>query len=440
MKNNRTTSVIILTGLPFRKHGNQSLIRFANMFLNRGIKVTMFSAGSDAKGEHAITDLLFSIYKINSIQIASTKLLNKVSSKIQNSQKDSENYFSQVNSEDIIPPYGNYSFSTLLNKWIKFYFHLVDNFSLYVYLYLKHTKKIRKADTIIGYESNYTLCAKLISLTFKKKYINKFQGTILKATNRNRIQALKFFPHNFFSINKSDLCLMVNDGTDGKYYAKSRGCKNIFFEPHGVFSYKHSKNYKNSINKFKKENKFILFNNASTSTWKRTDRIIRSIAQIDPQVLKNIVVITTYHAHNRNDLINFAKSKKLERNILFMDKTDSIESNYILQNSDVAIMTNDFSNLGNPILEAIYYKVPVISIDDGSLDGFLANNVDSILVKLNHSFDKNLALAIEKLYKDRNFYNRLKKNLNRENPVKELSIQQNREFKVIQKLLNKCSN
>lgn len=434
MKNQKT--VIIITGLPFRKQGNQSLARFVNMFLRRNIKIIMFSAGSDIRGENELKHPFFSIFKIKSLEISFTKFINQIYSKLKSKKPIiKNNYFNTVKSETIIPPHGNYSFSTLLNKWLKLSLNIIDNILLIFYLYFKHFQKIKDASIIIGYEQNYTLSAKMIALIFNKKYINKFQGTILKATNRNITKAVKFFPHNLFGINKSDLCLMVNDGTDGKYYAQYRGCEDIFFEPHGVLIYNHKKQKNHLVNKFKKEGKFILFNNASTSTWKRSDRIIRALSKIDPKILPNIILITTYNAPNKPDLVELAKSKKLEKNIIFLEKIDSNESNYILQHSDIAIMTNDFSNLGNPILEAIFYKIPIISISDNSLKGFLTNNVDSILIGLDKQFDQELAKAIEKLYKNKKLYKKFKLNLNKNNQVKELNIQQNREFNTIKKFL-----
>lgn len=434
MKNIKT--VIIITGLPFRKQGNQSLIRFLDMFLKRNIKVIMFSAGSDTRGENEIKHTLFSFFKIKSLEISFTNFLNQTYSRLKNTKTiNKKNYFDSIKSETIIPPHGNYTFSNFLNKWLKLFLNIIDNILLAFYLCFKHSKKIKNTSIIIGYEQSYTLSAKIMSFIFKKIYINKFQGTILKATNRNITKAIKFFPHNFFGINKSDCCIMVNDGTDGKYYAHLRGCKNVFFEPHGVLLYNHKNQKNHFINKFKKKGKFILFNNASTSTWKRSDRIIRGLSKIDPKILPNIILITTYNASNKTELINFTKSKKLEKNVIFLEKIDSNESNYILQRSDIAIMTNDFSNLGNPILEAIYYKTPIISIYDQSLKGFLNNNVDSVLIKLNNQFDKNLAHAIKKLYKNKKLYKRFEQNLNKNNQVKELTIQQKREFNSIKKLL-----
>lgn len=301
-------------------------------------------------------------------------------------------------------------------------------------LNIKFSKIVKEADIIVGYEDNFTLCAKWISSLWRKKYINKFQGTILKATNRDKSLAIKYFPHNYFSLNKSDLCLMVNDGTEGDYYAKQRGCKKIFFEPHGVLQYKHKEEEFEMLKALKTLGKFVLFNNSSGSTWKRPDRIIRALLKVDKNVLKNISLITTYYGPDREELIEYTKLKGLEKDVIFVEKLDNVQCNFILQNSDVVIMTNDISNLGNPVLEAIFYKIPVISINDGSLDGFVTDKRDSLLVDLDVNFDENIANAIEKLYKDKGYYQKLKRNMNKSNQVRELSVQQAREFNCIKNL------
>jgi L-malate glycosyltransferase len=95
------------------------------------------------------------------------------------------------------------------------------------------------------------------------------------------------------------------------------------------------------------------------------------------------------------------------------------------------IMTNDVSNLGNPVLEAIFYKTPIISINDGSLDNFLTNDKDSVLINLDENFDLSLAKAISKLASDLKYYNKLKLNLARNRSVHSLNQQQKNEIKAI---------
>ncbi|MFH1547238.1 MAG: glycosyltransferase [bacterium] len=434
----KTNKIVILTGLPFRKQGNQSLMRFVKMLLKHSIDITMFSAGSDTRGEKVIDSELFHLYKITSLEIEFTNFLNKVVLKISKKRVKSRNYFEQIKSEDVIPPYGSYSIGNMVNKWVKFLFYLFDNVALFFNILFFQSGRVKMACVIVGYEAGYTPCGRWIAKIFRKKYINKYQGTILVATNRNKSLALKYFPQNYFSINKADLCLMVQDGTDGKYYAEQKRNRNIFNEPHGVLEYEIPAKYGNVLDKLKDKGKFILFNNASGSTWKRVDRVVRGMMKLDKNILNKVVLLTTYHAANVDDLKEYVKKNSLQDNVIFLEGVDNTESNYLLQNSDVVVMTNDFSNLGNPILEAIYYKVPLISIDDGSLDGFVTNGKDALLISLDEKFDENMAKAIERYYKDKSFYNKVRKTLNKSGAVRDLQTQQLREFKVIEKILNEC--
>ncbi|UJL42921.1 hypothetical protein KDH10_000091 [Shewanella vesiculosa] len=57
-------SISIVTHLPFRK-GNQSLLRFVNMFLARGIKVDLFTSGYDENGENIIESNLFTLHQLS---------------------------------------------------------------------------------------------------------------------------------------------------------------------------------------------------------------------------------------------------------------------------------------------------------------------------------------------------------------------------------------
>jgi glycosyltransferase involved in cell wall biosynthesis len=435
MKKYSKKSILVLTGLPFRKVGNQSLLRFIKMFIKRDVNVVLFSSGSDTKGENVLTDKCFTHHQFWSLQISFTNFLNNCALQLKKTNSSSVNYFETIRSEDVIPPYGGYNVKNLITKWIKFFLYILDNIMLFIFLVLFHSPSIVKSTVVVGYESAYTLCSKWIARLYGKNYINKFQGTILVATNRDKTLALKYFPHNYFSLNSSDLCIMVQDGTDGKYYAESKGCDNIFFEPHGVLEYKNKEFPENIVNKLHKQKKFVLVNIASGSTWKRTDRIVRSMYKIPSSILKNIVLVTTYHAQNKLDLVEYTRKLGLEENVIFLEGVSPDECNYMVQKCDISIMTNDFSNLGNPILESIYYKTPIISIDDGSLEGFIEDGESGFLIKLDKNFDENMASAIVKLYKDDGLRKKFRNNLNKDSQVRELSQQQDREFKVIEKMI-----
>ena len=120
---------------------------------------------------------------------------------------------------------------------------------------------------------------------------------------------------------------------------------------------------------------------------------------------------------------------------VFANSLNHLECNSLLRNSHALISTNDLSNLGNPVLESIYYGTPIISLNDQSLDGFLTNDVDSKLIDVNHDFDKNLALAIQKFTEDHDYYSRIKNGIQNNQSVNSLKFQQNNESLEIEKIL-----
>lgn len=434
--------IIILTSLPFRKYGNQSIKRFVNMFLKKGFNVILFSSGSDSKGENVIDNSNFKKYRLPSLFEAAINLKMNFKLPFYKKSKNktpthNDNLYKNIRSDTVLPPFKSNNVFNLIKAWIRFILMRIDNLFATIYLMLFKKKHIVNADAIIAYEIGYTFAGKLLSRIYKKKYINKFQGVILKSTNRDINLCIKHYPENYFGLNKADLCIMVNDGTDGLYYAKIRGNSNIYFETHGVNNkeYDHLNEEQleigNFINNVNSDHKFIIFNNASASRWKRVDRIIRGLSLLDKGDHDKILFLTTYYGHDRHQLKELATSLGVNDIVLFLDNINHIQSNAILRISDVLAMTNDMSNLGNPVLEAIYYGVPIVTINDGSMEGFIKNGIDGYLIDLNDDFDITFAKIISNLINNRELYNSLKNNIKDNKSVNNLETQQIKEFETI---------
>lgn len=433
-------NVLILTALPFRKHGNQSLLRFTSMLVNNDINVIMYTSGDDATGQEALYQSNFIVYKFKSFSNNSISYFIDLLKRLKVVfNKKNEQVFSDLlssNSWNKLPPYGAHSIKKAVLNWLEYCLLVIENFVIFTYILFFRTRMLQKIDIFIAYEINYSLATKMFSKFFRKPYINKFQGTILKACGRNKMHCKLFYPANYFGINKSDLCIMVNDGTDGEWYCKEKGLKNIFFEPHGVIDY--LKNSNINIKKFEKIdfNKFVIFNNASPATWKRVDRCIRFLQHIDRNILERITVVTTYNGYGLSDLKALSKALNVDKNVVFINGLTQSECNYILRNSKIILSTNDISNLGNPVLEAVYYNIPVVSLNDGTTDVIFTEKKGAILVDLDHDFDKKLAQAIEKLFLNNNYYLSIKKEIMQNNNVKSLLEQQEKEFNKIKSYFN----
>lgn len=435
-----TKNVLILTALPFRKYGNQSLYRFVEMFLSRGLEVFVFSSGSDSKGENAINSKKchyfktwsFSNFLINAYKSLRGLIINKKASN--NKEQSKDNFYSGITSDTRLMPFSEHNIKKFVLSWILFLLVIVDNIVLFTSLLLFNLNVLKKIDLIAGYEVNYSFASKWLSKLFNKPYINKYQGTVLGACKDDFLDCKLFYPLNYFGINNSDLCIMVNDGTNGDLYCKQRGLKNIFFEIHGVKEYQYD-DIDTSKLKDIDFNKFIIFNNSSASKWKRVDRVTRFLTYLKPEIRKKVLVVTTYSGSDLKDLKNLAEIMGVNKNILFINGLSHIECNYIISKSKILLMTNDLSNLGNPVLEAVYCKTPVVSIKDGSLDNVFKGHDGAVLLDLEKTFDKKLAEVVTRLLLDKDYYKEIKTNIARNKNVFNLKDQQDKEFKAIAQLI-----
>lgn len=424
--------LLVLTALPFRRQGNQSMLRFIQMLIRENHRVCLISSGSDNRGCNTLIHDNFIYKAFPSINFGIINFISKISFK---KAKKSRNWI-KFKSEDILVDSSKLKLKNVIVPWLKFGLQIIDNILLLFYILIVFNFKIFNYRAIVSYEYYYFLTSKIISLIFFIKHINKFQGTYLKVSNGKKKYMVFYYPHLYYGINSSDLTIMVNDGTDGDYYANLRKCKNIFFEPHGVSVDEYLKN-KNIpvelVDVF--SNNIVFINMASGSSWKRVDRIIRACQYIDKKLLNKIKIITTYYGPGLSDLKQYCSHLGLSNTIIFCDKLDHIECNSLLRKSHALISVNDFSNLGNPVLEAIYYGIPVISINDGSLNGFLSNNIDSKLIDINDEFDKSLSSAIEKFSQNEKYYFKIKKAIINNKKINSLIVQQKKEYFEINKTL-----
>jgi L-malate glycosyltransferase len=392
--------IVIITALPFRLKGNQSLLRFVKMFISRGDEVIFFTTGADNNGENTLRDPLFSYRKLKSFkQMVLFIARNKKIKPITGLSLPEESIYLTLRSEETLPPFGYHNLKNALVKWLNTLVLIFENLYLFTYLVLFENRVIRNADALVAYEYDNAIAAKWLSVFFRKVLISKYQGVILKASNRSVKECYFFYPANYIGLIKSDLCVMVNDGTDGAYYAKKKGNQNILFITHGVQD--QSLNMSTVSDILEQSNgKFIVFNNASGSFWKRVDRTMRFINLLSDDVKKNIIVYSTYYGPYVEHIERFIQELGIMENFVLLKNIDSVQSNALLRAANVLVMTNDLSNLGNPVLEALYYGTPVITIKDEVMADFVESEAHGKLIPLDKNFDQVLADEITKRYHD----------------------------------------
>ncbi len=427
--------VVIITALPFRIQGNQSLLRFIKMFLQREIEVELYTSGTDGRGENVLQSKYFKLTRFTPFIRKIIELRKRENDKpLTNTESE---IFTPLKSGDIIEAESKENLKTMIVKWIAFFAILMDNVLTFLYMLFFNFSNLKKADAIIGYEVYYGLCSKALAFVFNKKLIVKYQGTTLKAAERDISRCIKYYPYHYFGLVKADLVIMVNDGTDGEWYARQKGNKNVFFKPHGVGindynldSY-NNKKLEKLLSEYKEKDYFIISNLSTATRWKRPDRLVRFLSYLSEETRKKVIVFTTYFGLGKDEVISMAEELGVSKNIVFLENMNHIDCNYLLRNSHILLSTNDLCNLGNPTLEASYFGIPIVSINDGTIENIVENKKHGILIDLNEKFDKNLANTISKLVIDKEYYNNCVLTARSSTNVNSVQEQQKKEFEAI---------
>ena len=239
---------------------------------------------------------------------------------------------------------------------------------------------------IYGYEPLGVLPAWIISKIFSAKLITRFQGTILYPEMRKSVlkTVLKFPFHIISMIVPSDLIIMGNDGTRGKEVLLKLRIPEwrIRFWINGVDKNMYIPNFSKEslLNKFslKKESKVIL-TVSRLELWKRVDRAIKAMPQVVKKVPETILIIVGWGSEE-NNLRDLVKELGLEEKVIFAGKVTHKEVKYFMNGCDIFLSLYDYSNLGNPVLEALVCGKSVVTIDDGSTTDVLKNGYNAILV------------------------------------------------------------
>jgi glycosyltransferase involved in cell wall biosynthesis len=257
--------------------------------------------------------------------------------------------------------------------------------------------------------------------TFLGYFINKFYGiplvyrlfgtTVWDQLSKNSLkltlyQRILFFPVLFILKHPGDLIVMSNDGTRGDKVMDFFGVpskKSLFLlngldPPLGTSTMKLRENIP--------KNFFLLATAARLVKWKGIDRIVRAM----PEIIKRIPdlrLVIIGDGQERNALENLAVSQGVFDKIHFIGQIRQAEVIDTLKQADIYISTQYISNLSNCLLEAIISELPIISVADGSLSGFLEDGKDVALLDPD-KVENELPLVVERIVKDRVLYKKLK--------------------------------
>ena len=255
---------------------------------------------------------------------------------------------------------------------------------------------------VCGYEVGAAVVASKVAKMLGLPFFTRYQGTFLYPSLAAGDDASVEFPvHLKGTTVPADLVIMENDGTRGKEVLEMLGHKSerIRFWIDGI----NKKIRDTSLNRKEvyadhgillNDNDKVILTLSKMNLWKRHDRIVRLM----PEILKkvpNAHLVIGHRGEMRATLEKMVHDMCLEKHVHFTGAVSHDRAGQLLNTCHVYCNVNEHSNLSNPVLEALECGRPVVSLEDGSLNGIIESGRNGFLCPI-----KELSKKLPEIFAD----------------------------------------
>lgn len=302
--------------------------------------------------------------------------------------------------------------------------------------------KKEKIDVIYGYEIYGVPVAKLLSILWKIPVVSRFQGTSIKLFWMKKIfWKIRAWEHvTAFKI-PADLVIMTNDGTQGdkvlRYFNVNSG--KIRFWMNGVNWEEFNKDFNKE--KIKQElnisSEYILTSISRLASWKRIDRSIKALSKIIKKI-PDITFLIIGDGPERKNLERLSRDFGVNHYIHFVGAIPHREIPKYLAVADIFLSFYDWSNMGNPLIEAMMAEKCIVTLNNGDTGTIIKNNHDGILLEESENLIDNISEKVIYLLKNSGLRGKLAKNAKKfaEKNFWTWEERMNTEIKEVEKLLS----
>lgn len=358
--------MLILSGLFFNNTGNQSLYETVKEY-TKHFEVTLITAAdlkdhyylSFSQAKQLLPDVRF--IQAKSAALNTAKLVKKVLSKsVKNKRRRTEKHDSKL-------------VNARVSYFSKKAFLVREALLRKEALHLIKTEAYRP-NYICAYEINGVRPAIQVKQFLDNDTITfgKFQGTVLGSVvediGENDYEHEYWMDYQAMArVSDLDGCIMTNDGTRGKEVLEKFGVEShkILFVPNGVSELCEKK--KDYVQHFKKNIKYPirLFTLSRLIYWKRVDLAVKIIAKLVHDFHDERYRLNIYGAGNRtevNYLMRLIKETRVEEFVKYHGGVPYNQTPKVFAENDILVSLYLMNNITNPVLEAVYYGIPVLTI------------------------------------------------------------------------------
>ncbi|GLI36673.1 glycosyltransferase family 4 protein [Geobacter hydrogenophilus] len=288
-------------------------------------------------------------------------------------------------------------------------------------------------DVVYGYEVDGVLAANLLKamgLIRGKVLVSRFQGTFFYSylSSKRYLKALLNWDHFLALYLHADISIMTDDGTQGDkalMAIRSRNLENIRFWVNGVDQFEPDTNTFSTKWDIK-ETDTVMLTVCRLESWKRVERGIQVLSELVHRFgVKSIYYFIVGDGSQKQDLQKLASELRVSQQIVFVGAVPQNEVNFFLSRADFYISTYDYSNVGNPLLEAIRANKVIFTLNNGDTASWIQHFQNGFIYDIDSDFISDMATDIHKLLLEPEYISHIK-NAIRNTEVKRLWTWQQR--------------
>jgi hypothetical protein len=374
-------SLVILTSLFFNEVGNQSLLETVREY-SKYYKVYIITSSSESDSFYKSFEEANIVFSGNVLFFRSPQFFHNLMRKLVIGKRRffvSKKSYQTANLDSSLINL-RYNFWNIMSFKVSYFILIIYTF----FLYLK--KSIPAPDVLCAYEIGGVYPSVFLKKYFfsRSKLLAKMHGTILfNFLNDNKLKnsELQLDVEAYVQLNKFNLVTMTNDGTYGDIVLDFFKVKrdNYIFLTNGISSQiiniKKSLEYNTPIN----SDKIILSSVSRLIGWKRVYLSVELMNLLVNKLNNNIFILNIYGYGNEYE-VNYLKDLIFKYNLKdFVNVIGEVPHEHvtnIFMHTDFLLSLYKFTNVTNPLLEAIYLNVPIISIKDDSLLKIVTHNIN----------------------------------------------------------------
>jgi glycosyltransferase involved in cell wall biosynthesis len=249
-------------------------------------------------------------------------------------------------------------------------------------------------DVLYGYEVHGVLAARMLRQHERLQrqhermlLVARFQGTVMHPHLENRLSLARRYEEVRALKTAADLYVMTDDGTQGDRVLsrlnpasrdKTRFWRNGLDLQHArPPSPQETLEARESLGLAPDD--FVLVTSSRLARWKRIDRAIDAVALLRARGVQARLLVVG-DGEERANLERQATQRLVRDVVTFVGGVPQSEVQRHLWAADVFLSTNELSNVGNPLLEAMLAARCICTLDEGDTRNLIHDNETGVLL------------------------------------------------------------